>query len=100
LAFLDSLFQAPARYSNIADRPKHAIAYSPRGGGQRWTWHVFVAAKQSEDQGYAVTVTNLGTPGAVISPGYQELGLQYGRLDILPNFIEQELRSFRRAPRL
>jgi lysophospholipase L1-like esterase len=37
-----------------------------------------------------VTVSNLGLPGAVLSPALQELGNQYGR-GIPGNFLEQEM---------
>jgi lysophospholipase L1-like esterase len=60
------------------------------------TGYVFAAARHLRSQGFTVTVSNLGFPGAVISPRFQAIGRQYGRTDILANFIEQ-LAPFVRA---
>ena len=49
-----------------------------------------VAARQLQAQGYSVSFQNLGLATAVISPGFQALGQQYGRF-ILGNFITQEM---------
>src|ERR1700687_3020765 len=38
--------------------------------------YVFVATRQLRTQGYIVTLTNRGIPGAVISPAFQSLGAQ------------------------
>lgn len=56
--------------------------------------YVPVAVRTLEAQGHQVTVLNLGIPAAVISRGFQALGLQYGHT-ILGNFIEQEMPSVR-----
>jgi lysophospholipase L1-like esterase len=47
-------------------------------------------ARELERQGRTVTLTNLGVPGAVLSPAIQALGNQYGR-GIPGNFLDQEL---------
>jgi lysophospholipase L1-like esterase len=60
------------------------------------TGYVFAAARQLRGQGFTVTVTNLGFPGAVVSPRFEALGRQYGRNDILANFVE-DLAPFVRA---
>jgi lysophospholipase L1-like esterase len=52
--------------------------------------YVQTAAKTLRAQGFAVNVLNLGIPTAVIGPGFQALGLQYGR-EIAGNLIEQEM---------
>jgi lysophospholipase L1-like esterase len=54
------------------------------------TGYVQNAARQLAGQGFSVTLTNLGVPTAVISPGFQNLGRQYGRT-IVGNFIEMEM---------
>jgi len=46
-------------------------------------------ARQLRTDGHTVTLTNLGIPGAVLSPATQQLGNQYG-LGIQSNFLEQE----------
>ena len=46
-------------------------------------------ARQLRADGHAVTLTNMGIPGAVLSPATQQLGNQYG-LGIQANFLEQE----------
>jgi lysophospholipase L1-like esterase len=51
--------------------------------------YVAQAARQLRAQGHTVSVANLGIPTAVIGPGFQSLGLQYGRF-IAGNFLEQE----------
>src|SRR5689334_11306019 len=43
-------------------------------------------ARELERQGRTVTLTNLGVPGAVLSPAIQALGNQYGR-GIPGNFL-------------
>ena len=60
------------------------------------TAYPFVAARQLRSQGFTVTVTTLGIPGAVISARFQALGRQYGRGDIPANLIDQ-LAPFVRA---
>jgi len=49
-----------------------------------------VAARQLEAQGFDVSFLNLGLATAVIGPGFQALGQQYGRF-ILGNFIAHEM---------
>lgn len=51
--------------------------------------YVNVATRQLQGRGFTVTLRNMGIPGAVISPEFQNLGNQYDR-DILFNFIERE----------
>jgi lysophospholipase L1-like esterase len=51
--------------------------------------YVFVATRQLQNQGFTVTLRNMGIPAAVISPEFQSLGNQYNR-DIPANFIERE----------
>ena len=46
-------------------------------------------ARQLRADGHTVTLTNMGIPGAVLSPATQQLGHQYG-LGIEANFLEQE----------
>lgn len=57
----------------------------PNGNG-----YVFVAARQLRNQGFDVTVRNLGIATAVISRRFQTLGQQHGRT-ILGNFLDHEL---------
>ena len=52
--------------------------------------YVPVIVRQLRAMGSTVTLSNLGIPAAVLSPGFQALGRQYGR-DIPVNFIEQEV---------
>jgi lysophospholipase L1-like esterase len=49
-----------------------------------------VAARTLRTQGFTVNVQQLGIPGAVISRTFQDLATQYGRSDVLANFIQQE----------
>jgi len=49
-----------------------------------------VATRQLETHGFDVSFQNLGLATAVISPGFQALGQQYGRF-ILGNLIAQEM---------
>ena len=51
--------------------------------------YVPVIVRQLQAQGFTVTLSNLGMPGAVIGPTFQALGTQYGRT-IPGNFIENE----------
>src|SRR5262245_34384767 len=57
----------------------------PNGTGYAW-----VAARQLRSQGFTVTTTNFGIPGAVISRAFQDLGRQYGH-ETFGNFIDQEM---------
>lgn len=51
--------------------------------------YVPIVARELRERGQA-TLTNLGLPGAVLSPTIQELGNQYGR-GIPGNFLEREM---------
>jgi lysophospholipase L1-like esterase len=62
----------------------------PFGDCPNSTGYVFVAAQSLRTQGYTVTVSNLGLPGAVISSHFQTLGQQHGR-DIVGNLIDNLL---------
>ena len=46
--------------------------------------------RRLQSDGKTVTLSNLGIPGAVLSPGVQSLGNQVG-LDIFANFLEREM---------
>jgi len=46
-------------------------------------------ARQLRADGHTMTLTNMGIPGAVLSPATQQLGNQYG-LGIQSNFLEEE----------
>jgi lysophospholipase L1-like esterase len=52
--------------------------------------YVPVIARALREQGKDVTLSNLGIPGAVLSPAVETLSEQYGR-DIPGNFIQQEM---------
>ena len=52
--------------------------------------YVPVIVRQLRDQGSTVTLLNLGLPAAVLSPGFQALGRQYGR-DVPVNILAQEV---------
>lgn len=54
------------------------------------TGYVWVAARSLRAQGFTVKVQQLGIPGAVISRTFEDLAIQYGRNDILANFLQQE----------
>lgn len=53
--------------------------------------YVFVAARTLRSQGFTVNVSPLGVPGAVISKGFLDLALQYGRNDVVLNMIQSEM---------
>jgi lysophospholipase L1-like esterase len=53
--------------------------------------YVWVAARSLRSQGFTVNVQPLGIPGAVISRTFEDLAIQYGRNDVLANFIQQEV---------
>jgi lysophospholipase L1-like esterase len=53
--------------------------------------YVWVAARALRTQGFTVNVQQLGLPGAVISRTFENLAIQYGRNDVLANFIQQEV---------
>jgi lysophospholipase L1-like esterase len=67
-----------------ASRPCLPFADCPDSTG-----YVFVAAQQLRARGFTVSLDNRGVPGAVISSRVQALGRQYGRTDIVANFIDQ-----------
>lgn len=53
--------------------------------------YVWVAARTLRSQGFTVNVQPLGIPGAVISRTFEDMAVQYGRTDVLANFIQQEV---------
>jgi lysophospholipase L1-like esterase len=53
--------------------------------------YVWVAARSLRSQGFTVNVQPLGIPGAVISRTFEDMAIQYGRNDVLANFIQQEM---------
>ena len=55
------------------------------------TGYVWVAARSLRSQGFTVNVQQLGIPGAVISRTFEDMAIQYGRNDVLANFIQQEV---------
>jgi lysophospholipase L1-like esterase len=62
--------------------------------------YVFVAARQLRSQNFTVTVEPLGIPGAVISRGFLDLALQYGRNDVLVNLIQSAMPFVKRESTL
>ena len=64
------------------------------------TGYVWVAARSLRSQGFTVNVQQLGIPGAVISRTFQDLAIQYGRNDVLANFIQQEMPFVKREASL
>jgi lysophospholipase L1-like esterase len=54
------------------------------------TSYVYLLKRRLEAAGKTVTLTNLGVPGAVMSPAIQALGRQLGD-DLRANFIEQQV---------
>jgi lysophospholipase L1-like esterase len=68
------------------------MLFSPCPDGRGY---VPIVARELEKRGQ-VTVSNLGLPGAVLSPTIQQLGNQYGR-GIPGNFLEQEMPFVPRA---
>src|SRR5687767_3489255 len=54
------------------------------------TSYVYLLKRRLEAAGRTVTLTNLGVPGAVMSPAIQALGRQLGD-DLRANFIEQQV---------
>ncbi|HEX2309141.1 MAG TPA: SGNH/GDSL hydrolase family protein [Vicinamibacterales bacterium] len=61
--------------------------------------YVPLATRELGEDGSTVTLTNLGIPGAVLSPTIQGIGNQYGR-GIQGNFLEQEMPFVPRASTL
>src|SRR5262249_48298037 len=53
--------------------------------------YVWVAARSLRSQGFTVNIQQLGIPGAVISRTFEDMAVQYGRNDVLANFIQQEM---------
>jgi len=64
------------------------------------TGYVWVAARSLRSQGFGVNVQQLGIPGAVISRTFEDLAIQYGRNDVLANFIQQEMPFVRKEATL
>jgi lysophospholipase L1-like esterase len=58
--------------------------------------YVPIIARELAREGATVTLNNLGVPGAVLSPGIQAIGNQYGR-GIPANFLQQQLPFVRDA---
>jgi len=58
--------------------------------------YVPLVARELGSDGTTVTVSNLGIPGTVLSPGVQAIGNQYGS-SIPGNFLEQEVRFVPRS---
>jgi lysophospholipase L1-like esterase len=54
------------------------------------TGYVQVITRRMRADGRTVTLTNLGIPGAVLSPETQAIANSYGR-EVLTNFLQQEL---------
>lgn len=61
--------------------------------------YVWVAARALRSQGFAVEVAQLGIPAGVISPTFQDLGVQYGRT-IGGNFLQSEMPFVKREAAL
>ena len=57
--------------------------------------YVWVAARALRSRGFTVEVAQLGIPAGVISPTFQNLGIQYGRT-IGGNFLQSEMPFVRR----
>jgi lysophospholipase L1-like esterase len=57
---------------------------------QNGTGYVQVITRRMQSEGRTVTLTNLGIPGAVLSPDTQALSNSYGR-EVLTNFLQQQL---------
>jgi len=55
------------------------------------TGYVQTAVRSLRNQGFDVVAVNRGLPGGVVSRRVQTLGKQYGRNDLLFNFIDDEL---------
>jgi lysophospholipase L1-like esterase len=55
------------------------------------TSYVYVLKRRLQTAGKTVTLTNLGVPGAVLSPAIQDLTRQIGRNDVFANFIENQV---------
>jgi lysophospholipase L1-like esterase len=55
------------------------------------TSYVYVLQRALRNAGKTVNVTNVGVPGAVMSPAIQALTRQIGRNDVIANFIENQV---------
>jgi lysophospholipase L1-like esterase len=53
--------------------------------------YVYVMRRRLQSEGKTVTLTNLGVPGAVMSPDIQALARQIGRGDLIANFLENQV---------
>lgn len=58
--------------------------------------YVYVAGRQLKAQGFSLETYPLGIPGSVISRGFLDLALQYGRNDVLFNITDSEAPFVRR----
>ena len=55
------------------------------------TSYVSVLTRALRNAGKTVTLTNVGVPGAVMSPAIQQLTRQIGRNDVIANFVENQV---------
>jgi lysophospholipase L1-like esterase len=55
------------------------------------TSYVYVLQRALRNAGKTVNVTNVGVPGAVMSPAIQQLTRQLGRNDVIANMIENQV---------
>jgi lysophospholipase L1-like esterase len=62
--------------------------------------YVYAAARALKGQGFSVETYPLGIPGAVISKGFHDLALQYGRNDVLFNLTQSAAPFVRREATL
>lgn len=62
------------------------------GNGYAW-----VAARQLRTQGFTVTLTSLGIPGAVVGPAVQDLAQRAGRNDIVVTLIDAAMPRLRQT---
>jgi lysophospholipase L1-like esterase len=62
------------------------------GNGYAW-----VAARQLRTQGFTVTLTSLGIPGAVIGPAVQDLAQRAGRPDVVVTLIDAAMPRLRQT---
>lgn len=62
--------------------------------------YVWVAARQLRSQGITVEINQLGLPAGVISRTFHDLAIQYGRNDVVWNFIQQGLPFVKREATL
>ena len=53
--------------------------------------YVYALRRRWQSEGKTVTLSNLGVPGAVLSPTIQALARQVGRGDLIANFIDNQV---------